>query len=154
MNGLEKIRGSAPEYNSKMLTTLKFFSMLCLLAISNAACESDEKGRLSGVTPETTASALSSHPAVLDSGEKQAMIIDILERFVPHAESFRRASDLVEPLQNDPLFANVNLKDVLKSELYIGRAPEQVDEFVQDVVGPIRRQYRKYAPDDSIELKV
>src|SRR5688572_4328626 len=31
------------------------------------------------------------------SGEKQEQILQMLERFVPHAESFFRASDLVEP---------------------------------------------------------
>jgi hypothetical protein len=36
-------------------------------------------------------------PATLSSAEKQALMLDVLERFVPHAESYWRASDLREP---------------------------------------------------------
>jgi len=36
-------------------------------------------------------------PPTLSSAEKQAVILDVLERFVPHAESYWRASDLGEP---------------------------------------------------------
>jgi hypothetical protein len=36
-------------------------------------------------------------PATLSSAEKQALMLDVLERFVPHAEAYWRASDLSEP---------------------------------------------------------
>ena len=36
-------------------------------------------------------------PATLSSAEKQALLLDVIERFVPRAESFWRASDLTEP---------------------------------------------------------
>src|SRR5918992_3597294 len=36
-------------------------------------------------------------PATQSSAEKQALMLDVLERFVPHAESYWRASDLREP---------------------------------------------------------
>src|SRR5918992_842565 len=36
-------------------------------------------------------------PATLSSAEKQALMLDVLERFVPHAESYWRESDLSEP---------------------------------------------------------
>jgi adenylosuccinate lyase len=42
---------------------------------------------------------------------------------------------------------------VLNPKSYIGRAPQQVDEFVKDVVGPVRRKYRKQL-NKKVELKV
>ena len=62
--------------------------------------------------------------------------------------------DLIARLENDPLFANVNLGAVLDARLYIGRAPEQVDEFLGDVVSPIREKYSELLGGDAAELKV
>lgn len=65
-----------------------------------------------------------------------------------------KPNDLIERLKNDPNFVDVDFKDVLNANNYIGRAPEQVDEFLGDVVGPIKRKFRKYAKVSDIELKV
>ena len=65
-----------------------------------------------------------------------------------------RANDLIKRLKNDPAFAQVDFKDVLKAEHYVGRAPEQVDEFLREVVGPINRRFRKYARAADMELQV
>ena len=65
-----------------------------------------------------------------------------------------KPNDLIERLQNDPAFSKVNLKDVLKPEHYIGRAPQQVDEFLREVVAPIKRKLGKYAKVKDVELKV
>ena len=46
-------------------------------------------------------------------------------------------NDLVERLAADPAFAGVNVTAMLDSANFIGRAPEQVDEFLADVVAPI-----------------
>ncbi len=62
--------------------------------------------------------------------------------------------DLIARLENDPLFANVNLGAALDARLYIGRAPEQVDEFLGDVVSPIREKYSELLGGDAAELKV
>jgi adenylosuccinate lyase len=53
------------------------------------------------------------------------------------------ANDLLERLAAEPAFAGINLKAVLDPALYVGRAPQQVDEFVRDIVRPIRRRYRQ-----------
>jgi adenylosuccinate lyase len=50
-------------------------------------------------------------------------------------------NDLLERLAADPAFAAVDLAQALDSARFIGRAPEQVDEFVSDIVAPIRRRY-------------
>ena len=46
-------------------------------------------------------------------------------------------NDLLERLRTDPAFAGVNFSDVLRPESYIGRSPEQVDEFLADDLAPI-----------------
>jgi adenylosuccinate lyase len=46
-------------------------------------------------------------------------------------------NDLLERLAGDLAFANVSVSDVLAPEQYIGRAPEQVREFLDEVVAPL-----------------
>ncbi|MCI0498654.1 MAG: adenylosuccinate lyase [Planctomycetales bacterium] len=62
-------------------------------------------------------------------------------------------NDLIERLKKDPAFAKVDFKKVMNPKDYIGRAPQQVDEFVAEVVAPIRRKYRKEL-NKKVELKV
>ncbi len=62
-------------------------------------------------------------------------------------------NDLLERLASDPAFAKVNLKKVLDPKQYIGRAPEQVDEFIKGYVSPVRRRYRQ-ALSKASELNV
>ena len=50
-------------------------------------------------------------------------------------------NDLVERLKADPAFAGVNFADVMASSHYVGRAPQQVGEFIREVVDPIRSRY-------------
>jgi len=64
-----------------------------------------------------------------------------------------KTNDLIERLKNDPDFANIDLKAVLDPKLYIGRCPEQVNEFIKEQVAPIRRKYKK-ALNQKVELNV
>ena len=64
-----------------------------------------------------------------------------------------KENDLLERLKADPAFAKVDFKKVMNPKAYIGRSPEQVNEFIAEVVTPIRRKYRK-ALDKKVELKV
>ncbi len=50
-------------------------------------------------------------------------------------------NDLIERLQADPAFTGVNFTAVLNPRQYVGRAPEQTTEFIQEVVKPIRDRY-------------
>lgn len=50
-------------------------------------------------------------------------------------------NDLLARLAGDPAFAGIDLTSALDPAKFIGRAPEQVDEFLADVVAPIRRKY-------------
>ena len=53
-----------------------------------------------------------------------------------------RPNDLLDRLRADPAFGNINLSCVVSAKQFIGRAPQQVDEFLKDFVAPIRRRYR------------
>lgn len=65
-----------------------------------------------------------------------------------------KPNDLIDRLRSDPLFSKVNFARILKPENYLGRAPQQVDDFLRDVVGPLKRKFRKFAASADIELKV
>ncbi|MBX7104155.1 MAG: adenylosuccinate lyase [Gemmataceae bacterium] len=50
-------------------------------------------------------------------------------------------NNLLDRLAADPAFAMIDLATVLEPRRYVGRAPEQVDEFLAGVVEPIRLRY-------------
>jgi len=50
-------------------------------------------------------------------------------------------NDLLERLKADPAFAGVNFENVADPSKYVGRSREQVDEFIRDVIEPIRQRY-------------
>ena len=50
-------------------------------------------------------------------------------------------NDLLERLQRDPAFAQVDFPQVLERGYFMGRAPEQVDEFIAQEIEPIRARY-------------
>ncbi|GAB4135020.1 MAG: adenylosuccinate lyase [Planctomycetaceae bacterium] len=63
-------------------------------------------------------------------------------------------NDLIERLQADVLFAEVDFSESLDPKRYIGRAPEQVDAFLQNVIGPIRERYRDLLGSESVDVTV
>ncbi|MFM7148969.1 MAG: adenylosuccinate lyase, partial [Gemmataceae bacterium] len=50
-------------------------------------------------------------------------------------------NDLLDRLQADPLFARVDFGSAIAAEQFVGRAPEQVDEFLAAEVDPVRSRY-------------
>lgn len=64
-----------------------------------------------------------------------------------------RPNDLIARLQADGSFAKINFEKVLDPSAYIGRAPQQVDEFVRAVVAPIRKKYQGEL-NRKVELRV
>jgi len=68
-------------------------------------------------------------------------------------KKFGRDNDLINRLQADISFNTINFEKVLDPSKYIGRAPQQVDEFIRDVVTPVRKRYRKEL-NQKVELKV
>ncbi|MCL2117678.1 MAG: adenylosuccinate lyase [Planctomycetaceae bacterium] len=64
-------------------------------------------------------------------------------------------NDLIARLQNDPAFAAVDVNAELESSLYVGRAPEQVDEFIAEQITPIREKYAEIlAARSDVDLRV
>ena len=52
-----------------------------------------------------------------------------------------RPNDLIDRLAADEAFAGTDWQATLDPAQFVGRAPQQVDEFVEQVVGPIRQRY-------------
>jgi len=53
------------------------------------------------------------------------------------------ATELLTRLKGEKAFAKVDFNAVLDAKEYVGRSPEQVDEFVAAEIGPIRQRYAK-----------
>ena len=90
------------------------------------------------------------------SGDRQ----DLHERIRRHAQAAAaqvkmegKENDLIARLAADPAFKSVNLDDVLDPAKYVGRAPQQVDEFLTNHVAPIRRRYAA-ALGRSVDIEV
>jgi adenylosuccinate lyase len=68
-------------------------------------------------------------------------------------KKFGRDNDLINRLKADISFSKINFEKVLDPAKYVGRAPQQVDEFIRTVVTPIRRKYRSQL-NRKVELNV
>jgi adenylosuccinate lyase len=82
--------------------------------------------------------------AVAAGGDRQ----DLHERIRRHSLDAARAvkqegrpNDLLDRLAKDPAFAKVDVSAAMEPAQFVGRAPEQVDEFIVAVVEPIRKRY-------------
>src|SRR5437868_7270879 len=80
--------------------------------------------------------------AVHAGGDRQ----DLHERIRRHSQDAARrvkqeglGNDLLQRLQNDPAFAKVDLAAALNPQHFVGRAPEQVDEFLAEIRSEERR---------------
>jgi len=94
--------------------------------------------------------------AVKAGGSRQRLHENI--RVHSHAASAQvkqlgKTNDLIARLKADPAFSSVDFKSVMNAKDYIGRAPEQTDEFIADLVTPLRRRYRGKL-NRNVELKV
>ena len=82
--------------------------------------------------------------AVAAGGDRQ----DLHERIRRHSQAAAAVvkeqggrNDLMERLAGDSAFAKVDLAAVLEPMQFVGRSPQQVDEFIAEVVAPIRAKY-------------
>ncbi|OQA03570.1 MAG: Adenylosuccinate lyase [Planctomycetes bacterium ADurb.Bin401] len=57
-------------------------------------------------------------------------------------KKYGNPNDLIERLKADEAFSKVDFSKVLNASDYVGRAPEQVSDFINDVVKPAIRKYR------------
>jgi adenylosuccinate lyase len=82
--------------------------------------------------------------AVQGGGDRQ----ELHERIRRHSQEAAqrvkqegKSNDLLERLESDAAFSKVDFVSVVNPQHFVGRAPEQVDEFLTEVVEPIRRRY-------------
>jgi adenylosuccinate lyase len=82
--------------------------------------------------------------AVAKGGDRQ----DLHERIRRHSQAAAatvknegKPNDLLERLQGDQAFAGVDFDQALDTLQFVGRAPNQVDEFIAEIVEPIRKRY-------------
>ncbi len=82
--------------------------------------------------------------AVAAGGDRQ----DLHERIRQHSQDAALKvkqeggdNDLLQRLAADSAFAQVDLSSLLDASQFVGRAPEQVDEFISEVIDPIREEY-------------
>jgi adenylosuccinate lyase len=94
--------------------------------------------------------------ACLAGGDRQELHEKIRQHSQEAAAQVKqlgKPNDLIERLKADRDFAKVDFKAVLKPADYVGRSPQQVDEFIREVVKPILRKYRNQL-NQKVELKV
>ncbi len=90
--------------------------------------------------------------AVRRGGDRQRLH----ERIRQHSQAAAQAikehgqpNDLIQRLQADPEFAQVPWEQVLDAESYIGRAPQQVDEFLQQHLQPLLDRFPQAQQEDA-----
>ncbi len=94
--------------------------------------------------------------AVQAGGDRQELHEQIRRHSLAAAQRVKQEgqpNDLLARLAGDPEFPKIDLVSSLKAEHFVGRAPEQVDEFLAEIVEPIRGRYRSGAAL-SAEVKV
>jgi len=94
--------------------------------------------------------------AVAAGGDRQ----DLHERIRQHSHAAGAAiknegkpNDLIERLAADEAFVNVDFEAAMEPTQFVGRAPQQVDDFIKEVVTPIRQRYAQGEPP-SAEVNV
>ena len=82
--------------------------------------------------------------AVQAGGDRQ----ELHERIRVHSQEAAQVvkqqgkpNDLLKRLSGDKAFAGIDLASALDSSQFVGRAPQQVDEFLAEVVAPILSRY-------------
>lgn len=94
--------------------------------------------------------------AVASGGDRQELHERIRRHSLAAAAEVKqhgRENDLIERLKADPAFAAVDWTAALDPAHFVGRAPQQVDEFLAEVVAPIRARYAERLAGDE-ELRV
>ena len=84
--------------------------------------------------------------AVQNGGDRQELHEIIRKRSLAAAERIKSgdgSNDLLEQLARDPAFQKLDFSSILDGRNYIGRCPQQVDQFIRQEVEPIRAEHSK-----------
>ena len=95
--------------------------------------------------------------AVERGGDRQ----DLHERIRQHSQAAAAVvkneggeNDLWERLSADPAFAGIDMNAALEPSAFVGRSPEQVDEFMAEQIDPVRRRYEDVLHTTDSEVRV
>ncbi len=69
-----------------------------------------------------------------------------------HVKATGATTDVLARIAADPAFAGANIEAALDPHQYVGRAPQQVDEFLTDIVAPIRSRYRNLGATTDLRV--
>jgi adenylosuccinate lyase len=122
----------------------------CLLLVCNVA-----RGLV--VYPQTIQAAVAAElpfmateeilmAGVRGGGNRQALHELLRRHSLAAAQTVKemgQPNDLLHRLASDPAFAKIDLNNVVNASRFIGRAPQQVEQFAEDIVVPITRRYRE-----------
>jgi adenylosuccinate lyase len=81
---------------------------------------------------------------VAAGGDRQDLHERIRRHSVASAEAVKsegKRNDLLDRLSADPAFSKVDIKGASNARQFVGRAPEQVDDFLAEVIQPVRERY-------------
>jgi adenylosuccinate lyase len=89
-------------------------------------------------------------------GDRQALHEAIREHSMLAGKKVKEEgmkNDLLERIANDPLFASIHpmLKDLMDPSRFIGRSPQQVDEFLAEIVDGVLEAHLKEVKDMKID---
>lgn len=127
---------------SRVMAELPFMATEDILMLATAGRKGEAKRR--------RGNAASRRPK--SSGDRQELH-EVIRRH-SHAAArevkmFGRPNDLIQRLAADPAFAGLDLQSALAPQRYVGRAPAQVDQFLDKVVEPILKRYRTAGKKDT-----
>jgi len=94
--------------------------------------------------------------AVTAGGDRQELHEKIRQHSQAAAQQVKgagRPNDLLDRLKSDEAFAGVDIDALLDPSAFVGRAPQQVDDFLASQVAPIRDRYAEQLGGGG-ELKV
>ena len=93
--------------------------------------------------------------AVAAGGDRQ----DLHERIRQHSQDAAaevkqqgKPNDLLERLADDEAFSGIDLSALMDPLQFVGRSPEQVEQFVEEVITPIREAYAQNDLDADVNV--
>ena len=93
--------------------------------------------------------------AVAAGGDRQ----DLHERIRQHSQDAAaevkqqgQANDLLDRLAQDEAFAGIDLSALMDPMQFVGRSPEQVQDFVAEVIQPSREKYLEDELDADVNV--
>jgi adenylosuccinate lyase len=95
-------------------------------------------------------------------GDRQDLHEIIREHSIATADDMKmgKENDLLERIVNDPRVADIKseivaqMNDAMAPENYVGRAPQQVEEFITDEVDPMLKRFEDLADSEDDEVLV